>query len=382
MELRILDLYGDTCVVDESEPELHHLDEDPANTTLYNLLPINGGLNVQIENKPFQVQCLKIRAAAERWERLSKFTNAYGCYRLLAWLYQKQADSDCMLQNVTSCLRNLRPLSIHDFVQDVLERHLIPLLRVPSAYGRVDAATFAGLCEEIGAYLRENGHRSAFDDWNLLKVGFLKFTGDNCQSIFAQIQVLRHEAFALSEAGDHVTAKRRVNDAINFARYHGQESLITRRKSHHLLLMREHLFNREWDAFDQVIHEAGDGGLFLLNGNAVSRAFHPKSRRHEHDSWAECHMQSLYVASLLAQNKAVRAKERLEQYVAEYKKPFGIRATKAGYLPLLKDRLADMGLPALWTDIPRKNLALIAKLLQKVKSEILPSFHFRRFPAR
>lgn len=365
---KLIQFYGNwLCIVEGTEdPEYHHLNENPAHSIWENLAPINGTLNSKIETDVWSVDTASILAKAEKLERRSKYTRAYGCQRLLGWIHRKLEVPDLELSAIAACIRTLRPILDYHLIEHTLRFSLEPLISDPVQRQRIGCTKWAQLCEEISNVVRDGSHYVEFEIWNAHKNDFLELTDHSPEAIFRKIQTLRHQAFSVSEQGDWTKASALTDKAIALGKDMGVESMITQRKTHILFEMRKHRELNHLNDFEQTLEYASKHKLICKSPTELATLLDPRIDPNQVDSWAECHMQNLRVAFLDACGQKKKAASLFGAYAEQYKQPHGIKATKKGNIPALAPYLAQHNITSIWQPLPKSLLLLISTLESKM----------------
>lgn len=163
-----------TCVItqDDIQVELHHLDENPANSDEeYNLVPLRADLNRSIEQRPVRAlhESLSFKALDNHAQFLfarGKYAPAYGCAAVgislalnIPWNSRNKAgdhyiDADIAAGFCASALVNLRPLNRLDYAVYVMQHYIDPLV---ARLGRsIENPTLSRVALEIGSYFRDS----------------------------------------------------------------------------------------------------------------------------------------------------------------------------------------------------------------------------------
>lgn len=359
------------CIVDGTEnPQHHHLDENPANSIRENLVPINGTLNLLIETDVGAVDTMSILAKAEKLERRSRYTRAYGCQRLLGWIHRKREEPDLEISAIAACIRTLRPILDYNLMEHTLKFSLDSIISDPLQRQRIECTTWAQLCEELSNVVREGSRYREFEIWNAHKTAFLQLTDHSQEAIFRKIQTLRHQAFSVSEQGDWTKAAALTDEAIALGKEMGAENLITQRKTHILFEMRKHRELNRWDKFEEILDYASTHKLICKSPTELATLLHPLIEPNPIDSWAECHMQNLRVAFLHSKGHTKRAANLFAAYADQYKLPHGIKATNKGNIAALAPYLAQHNITSIWQPLPKSLLLLMSALESKMPAVI------------
>jgi hypothetical protein len=253
------------CVVTESdrEVELHHLDENPAHSSIpQNFIPLKSSLNKNLDKR--QSRLLDERISRDGLATKSAFyysrgryAYGYGCSILGATLAanipwgarhpdQYFVDADSALFFAANALINLRPLDRVDYATYVLHNHVCPIIR---AYGaEVERPTLARLAMEIGSYFRDAG-----DYKRALELSGLARRLLDAQPRSARVKVLnarlwQHDGISSIIQGDLTASeecfKRAATDiTIGYSVGHANQTLYEA----------QILLRRESPPFDQIM---------------------------------------------------------------------------------------------------------------------------------
>ena len=333
--------YGSRCVVEDTpNPEPHHLDENPRNSIFSNLIPINRQLNGDIEYRHGEVDIAKIIHAAKERFSLSWFARSYGCWRTVCFVADKCEHPELVMEGVQGVIESIRPIGRFDLLEDTLVRNLVPLIKQKCWFQKVGAGRFADLCDEISSLLRENGNTLEHRNWARLAERFLKITEDGNRGLFRRLQVLRHAAFEALECGDLKSSEILRGKVYSFAEENGMDKILKNRKSHILFEQRFLLQNKKFDELSQEFSDAETNRLML---KASDSKLAPKKFAEDRvplDIWAEYHMQTIRAERLRQLKKGKKARDLIEVFASEYTQKNGIRATRAGMIPVLRAYLS------------------------------------------
>lgn len=368
----LAEFYGTyRCIVSDSEhPEFHHLNEDPSDSVFANLVPIDGTLNCTIETDIDSVDTNNITTSAQSFENRSRYARAYGCRRLLAWIHRKRLEPDSEVASISACIKNLRSILHYPLLEHTLQTSLSPTITTLDSRRRIYPATWAGLCEEISALLREAGHYSRFNEWNAHKNALVKLAGPSQNTIFSSMQMLRHNAFAASEQGDWTRATDFTDQAIAIGKDTGLDHLVTKRKTHILFELRHNFALKSKERFTGTLQSAIKEGLILSGPAEVDAKLQLHLDPGTIDTWAECHMQSIRVAMYEASGHKKRAENLFSSFASQYKPPYNVRATMHGNMTQLARHLAMHNIPHIWHPPPTSLLTLIDRLSSAMPTTI------------
>ena len=202
------------CVVTGSnDPQWHHIDEIHSNWNCFNIIPLSGDLNQQLDKRryrslPVHLQPEVLQAIELDHYRRGEFAQGYACARLGASLavprrgdvaLGQSLDPNLALEFCASALLNLRPISAIPFAIDTLELGILPILRVHRSLVTCSAA--ARLIIELEVYFRDYGLYGEAIRWNDLAEHYLNHENHpDLQGLRARAK--QHRAITLMATGD------------------------------------------------------------------------------------------------------------------------------------------------------------------------------------
>lgn len=157
--------YEYQCVVTGSPGyELHHLDDDPSNSTFANMIPLDGDLNIRLRDManeakkgrpvvPVSLLASKtLLAHADFCAGIWKTGSAYGAARLAGFAarYQKNWEESVMLS--CEAIYHARHRLNYDLIEDTLRRSILPEIS-----RSLPPEIVFRLCREIGGIYAEHG---------------------------------------------------------------------------------------------------------------------------------------------------------------------------------------------------------------------------------
>ena len=171
---RVLQFYGGACVLTNapiSGSDLHHLDENNANSVFENLIPLSAELNEAIERNKHGLHAAHPRLSPEaisseagnRYDN-NQFQQAYACNRLGAFLCKQQySQPDMALKFSARALHSVRAINNLALAEDAIRRTIIPILI--DERDTLDWEGKALLALELGSYFRDYGRLREAGNW-------------------------------------------------------------------------------------------------------------------------------------------------------------------------------------------------------------------------
>lgn len=214
----VLQFYGGVCVLTNAVTlaiDLHHLDDNHANSVFANLIPLSGELNGAIDrikhgrHAPHPLlQPEAIESEARRRYDNNKFQQAYACNRLGAFLCASQYNQpDLALRFSARALLSLRAINNVELAEDTIRRTVIPILADARKLDLPDWEGKALLALELGSYFRDYGLLREAGAWLKICEGLINHASRN-STLAKEIKFRKyqHAMFVAMAMGDAVAA--------------------------------------------------------------------------------------------------------------------------------------------------------------------------------